>query len=58
MLKTLKLIGGTLLILGGFGLAVGIGVVISALSALIGTALLGGAVILVIILMVKELLDN
>lgn len=58
MLKFLKLVGGTLLGLGMFGLAVGIGAALTALSAIIGTALLGGAALLVIILMVKELLDN
>ena len=58
MLDFLKIVGYSLLALGGFCLAHGIGAVVTALSAVLSTVLLGGAVILVIVLMVKELLDS
>lgn len=58
MLDFLKIVGYSLLALGGFCLALGIGAVVTALSAVLSTVLLGGAVILVIVLMVKELLDS
>ena len=58
MLRFLKLVGATLLAFGGFSLAVGIGAALAALSAVLGTALLGGTALLVIILMVKELFEG
>lgn len=58
MLDFLKAVGYSLLVIVGVGLALGIGAVVTALSALLGTALLGGAIILVIVLMVKEFLDS
>lgn len=58
MLDFLKAVGYSLLVIAGVGLALGIGAVVTALSALLGTALLGGAIILVIVLMVKEFLDS
>jgi hypothetical protein len=58
MLKFFKVIGGTLLAIGILGLALGIGAVVTALSAFLGTALLGGAVLFIIILVVKEFLEG
>lgn len=58
MLNFLKLVGGTLLVLAGIGLALGIGAALTALSAIIGTAMLGAAAILIIILVVREFLEG
>ena len=58
MLKLLKLVGGTLLALGVLGLALGIGAALTALSAVIGTVMLGAAAILIIILVVREFLED
>jgi len=58
MWNALKLTGYVLVAVCGFCLVVGIGAATAALAALLGTALLGGAVLLVIILMVKELIDK
>ena len=58
MLKLLKLVGGTLLALGVLGLALGIGAALTALSAVIGTVMLGAAALLIIILVVREFLEG
>lgn len=58
MLKFLKVVGEVLLAIGIIGLAIGIGAVLSALGAVLGTALLGGAALLVIVLMVRELFQD
>ena len=58
MLNFLKLIGGTLLALAGIGLALGIGAALTALSAIIGTVMLGAAALLIIILVVREFLEG
>ena len=58
MLNFLKLIGGTLLALAGIGLALGIGAALTALSAVIGTVMLGAAALLIIILVVREFLEG
>ncbi len=58
MLNFLKLVGGTLLALAGIGLALGIGAALTALSAIIGTVMLGAAAILIIILVVREFLEG
>ena len=58
MLNFLKLVGGTLLALAGIGLALGIGAALTALSAVIGTVMLGAAAILIIILVVREFLED
>lgn len=58
MLNFLKLVGGTFLALAGIGLALGIGAALSALSAVIGTVMLGAAAILIIILVVREFLEG
>lgn len=58
MLNFLKLVGGTLLALAGIGLALGIGAALTALSAVIGTVMLGAAAILIIILVVREFLEG
>lgn len=58
MLNFLKLVGGTLLALAGIGLALGIGAALTALSAVIGTVMLGAAALLIIILVVREFLEG
>lgn len=58
MLNFLKLVGGTLLALAGIGLALGIGAALTALSAIIGTVMLGAAALLIIILVVREFLEG
>lgn len=58
MLNFLKLVGGTLLVLAGIGLALGIGAALTALSAIIGTVMLGAAALLIIILVVREFLEG
>ena len=58
MLNFLKLVGGTLLALVGFGLALGIGAALTALSTVIGTVMLGAAAILIIVLVVREFLES
>jgi len=58
MLDFIKLLGFGLVATMVFCLALGIGAVVTALGALLGTALLGGAAILVIVLVVKELFDS
>ena len=58
MLNFLKLVGGTLLALVGIGLALGIGTALTALSAVIGTVMLGAAAILIIVLVVREFLEG
>ena len=58
MWNFIKLVGFGLLALMGFCLALGIGALIAALTASLGTVLVGGAVILVIILVVKELFES
>ena len=58
MLNFLKLVGGTLLVLAGIGLALGIGAALTALSAIIGTVMLGAAALLIIILVVREFLED
>lgn len=58
MLNFLKLVGGTLLALVGFGLALGIGAALTALSTVIGTVMLGAAAILIIVLVVREFLEG
>lgn len=58
MLNFLKLAGGTLLALVGIGLALGIGAALTALSAVIGTVMLGAAAILIIVLVVREFLEG
>jgi len=58
MLDFIKLLGFGLVATMVFCLALGIGAVVAALGALLGTALLGGAAILVIVLVVKELFDS
>ena len=58
MLNFLKLVGGTLLALAGIGLALGIGAAHTALSAIIGTVMLGAAALLIIILVVREFLEG
>ena len=58
MLNFLKLVGGTLLALAGIGLALGIGAALTALSAIIGTVMLGAAAILIIVLVVREFLEG
>lgn len=58
MLNFLKLVGGTLLALAGIGLALGIGAALTALSAIIGTVMLGAAALLIIILVVREFLED
>ena len=58
MLNFLKLVGGTLLALAGIGLALGINAALTALSAVIGTVMLGAAAILIIILVVREFLEG
>ena len=58
MLNFLKLVGGTLLALVGIGLALGIGAALTALSAVIGTVMLGAAAILIIVLVVREFLKG
>ena len=58
MLNFLKLVGGTLLALAGIGLALGIGAALTALSAVIGTVMLGAAAILIIILVIREFLEG
>lgn len=58
MLNFLKLVGGALLALAGIGLALGIGAALTALSAIIGTVMLGAAAILIIILVVREFLEG
>ena len=58
MLNFLKLVGGSLLALAGIGLALGIGADLTALSAIIGTVMLGAAALLIIILVVREFLEG
>ena len=58
MLNFLKLVGGTLLALVGIGLALGIGAALTALSAVIGTVMLGAAAILILVLVVREFLEG
>lgn len=58
MLNFLKLVGGSLLALAGIGLALGIGAALTALSAIIGTVMLGAAALLIIILVVREFLEG
>ena len=58
MLNFLKLVWGTLLALVGIGLALGIGAALTALSAVIGTVMLGAAAILIIVLVVREFLEG
>ena len=58
MLNFLKLVGGTLLALAGIGLALGIGAALTAMSAVIGTVMLGAAAILIIVLVVREFLEG
>ena len=58
MLDFIKLLGFGLVATMVFCLALGIGAVVAALGALLGTVLLGGAAILVIVLVVKELFDS
>jgi hypothetical protein len=57
MLDILKWVGYGLLSILGFGLALGIGVALSALSAVLGTVMLGGAALFAVILIVREFFE-
>ena len=58
MLNILKWIWYAILSCVGVGLAIGIGAVLTALGAILSTIVVGGSAMLVIILMVKELLED
>ena len=58
MLKFLKVVREVLLAIGIIGLAIGTGAALSALGAVLGTALLGGVALLGIVLVVRELFQD
>ena len=56
-MQVLKTLGYVLMILVGLAAATGVGIIVSALSSIIGFALLGAVAIVFIVAAVKEFFD-